>query len=261
MQSILCACALLVAACAGGDLDELTPDQGRITRPDLGGEDPDLGGGGADLGAPDQSQPGEDQGAGGACSPLAKDCPADKKCVLDSNAQAFCMQRGVDRPAGDPCDGIHQCASGTLCVVWGDATVGRCETVCDPDAAQSTCPMQGPCTSRVGGRTDFGLCASGAVPCDLGLQDCAGGEACVLRYDDQAGGNVTRCGRPGTLVESAPCGAGVMGTCGRGLFCLSVNGGGSECTRACTPGVTPTQCSAGSTCTGRTDSGVDYCVR
>ena len=102
LQSILCAAALLVAACAGGDLDELTPDQGRITRPDLGGEDPDLGGGGMDLGAPDQAQPGEDQGAGGVCSPLAKDCPADKKCVLDSNAQAFCMQRGVDRPAGDP---------------------------------------------------------------------------------------------------------------------------------------------------------------
>jgi hypothetical protein len=252
-------CVVALCGCASGELDgegEGSPDQG-VNRPDQGGNNqPDQSTNLPDLGVIE-----DDQGVPTTCSPLAQDCPSGFKCVLDGQSNALCLATGTDRAAGSECDGIHQCARGTLCVVWGDATTGRCETVCDKAASPSTCPLNGICNSGVAGRDDFGLCTSSPdTACSLVAQDCAGGQDCVWRKDANSGQSVARCGKAGALGEGATCGTG-MGNCGKGMLCLAINGGSAQCARACTPGASPSGCTNGGTCSGDTGLGVSYCVR
>jgi hypothetical protein len=253
-------CLVLCASgCAQGDLGEIEgEDQGQQTRPDQGTQADQSSDQPVDI--PDQPVLDPDQALPATCSPLLQDCPQGFKCVIDGQARAFCMQRGDDRPAGSDCEGIHQCAPGTLCVVWGGATVGRCETVCDRDAMPSTCPQQGQCNSRVSGRDDFGLCTSSqTLVCDLVTQNCAGGQDCVWRYDASSEQHIARCGRAGAIQEDAPCGEGISGTCAKGLLCVRVNGQQAQCVRACQRGASPSTCTNGRACGGDTGQGISYC--
>jgi hypothetical protein len=242
--------------CASGALEEPAGGSNNTTRPDMTRPGSDMP---VDQGANNNNHNNHNDPDLGPlpmdCSPLLQDCPDGAKCVLDSQLSTICVPaRASDRVAGASCSSITDCIKGTLCVLWAGNDTGRCETICDRAQTPSACINQGTCSSGIGGRDDFGLCASGPVPCDLVLQDCDGGLACVLR-DGQ-----TRCGQAGSIVEAAPCGEAVMGTCARGLFCARKEQGQSpECVRACTPGATPTQCTNQRTCAGRTESGLSFC--
>ncbi len=116
------------------------------------------------------------------------------------------------------------------------------------------------CTGSItGGDPCIQVCRPLPEPCDIYTQDCADPlDACTFASNAETGERYTGCRPAGTRTDGQPCGGG-MGSCARGLVCITESGT-STCHYACDPAVMPTTCPTMQACTGTARSwGVGYC--
>lgn len=198
--------------------------------------------------------------AAGACDPFdAAACGADMACRAGAmGAPTACAPTAaMVRAVGEACTVGNQCAGGSACLDFGDGL--RCQQLC-PMGSIGACGPSAACNGTITGADPcIQVCRPLPERCDLYAQDCVDPtEACTLAVHPETEERYTGCRTAGTRTDGQPCGGG-MGTCARGLVCITEMGVAS-CHYACDPAVTPTTCPSMQACTGTARSwGIGYC--
>ena len=238
-----------------------TDDTGSASTDDTGAaaEDDAAAMGATDTG-PDAPRVSMPCTAAGACDPFVADsCGAGMACRGGAmGAPAACastaaMVRGI----GEACTVGNQCIGGSACLDFGDGL--RCQQLC-PMGSIGSCGSGFACNGTItGGDACIQVCRPLPEVCDIYTQDCVDPtEACTFATNPETGERYTGCRTAGTRTDGQPCGGG-MGSCARGLVCITEMGVAS-CHFACDPDTTPTTCPAMQACTGTARSwGVGYC--
>lgn len=262
--------AVVAAGCATGELPEVEVDYGRpggaVDMADMAVDPPDMALPVYDFGGYDLSGPRtEEMGfVLEGCDVVGQDCATREgvpyKCVFDLQWDGACMPTGTERNVGQPCEGIHQCAVGAVCVSWGDDRGTRCERVC-PLGATGICAIGQRCADSLPEKTGAGLCIQDTPRCDIVRQTCDSGD-CVLRRHPDTAELGEFCGTAGSLAEGEPCEGHTA--CQAGMICVRpAEAAEAQCVRVCRPpeaGQIPT-CRGGTSCTGTaTTSGLMYCL-
>lgn len=175
------------------------------------------------------------------CDLLAQDCAPGTKCSSNGDVTFCAPLDPMPGAPGEACTttakGVDSCAAGSFC--WVDE---RCHALCSPDADPS-CPPAETCTNG------DGLAQICVTRCDPLLQDCLGGQVCIIPSS-----NVPVCAPD---FSGAGGGAGevceFINSCDPGNQCDQKDSvpdcaGTSCCTSFCDIGVPEPGCPPGQKC-------------
>lgn len=209
---------------------------------------------GRDAGLDAGIEAGRDAGppcmVGGECDPFSRDpCGLSRSCISDQTSATRCVvEAWTPRAEGVSCDIDNACQEGLECRgILGAplACVRQCRL-----GSIGECGASGRCGLQA---SPVDACLGLCMPvgdCDVYLQDCGAGRACVLLGDPESDvDEVVACTREGTVPVGGAC--RYANDCVRGAGCI-----GGECLEFCQ---STADCTAGA-CIGRTVSSVRYCL-
>jgi hypothetical protein len=134
---------------------------------------------------------------------------------------------GTPRAEGEVClPGRNDCGPGLVCLPGDKDQI--CYRMC-PRGSRGFCGPTKRCGFAIGGESCVQACAPHPTPCDIYAQTCTDPAlACTLATDRETGERYTGCASPGPRKEGESCGVGNVGTCAKGLVCVS-----NACRRVC----------------------------
>lgn len=195
------------------------------------------------------------------CDLFAQDCPTfdgrRTSCVPSPSAgEPRCIVLAESRESGEPCGGNHHCAAGSACILHPGEEIGRCSLFCDRATPAEGCLEEELCTGSLSGMEGVGYCRDAPIPCDIYVQDCREGFACVLGRHPVTGERGTFCGQAGNARVGEAC-AEAGEPCMAGLICVRDADDQPRCHQICAEAA---ECAAPMSCTGQTaDLSIGYC--
>lgn len=155
-------------------------------------------------------------------------------CEPDGSAPACGALGQACCATGAACNAGLRCNESNACEVDSTAMCGALGQACCAGGACSAADLS--CQANVCTRTTTGTACPGTTgACDIGLQDCGGGQACALSIE-----GTTSCRAAGSGGDQSPCTDDTQ--CAVGHYCSPFSG---RCHPQCCGA---TQCSTSQTC-------------